>query len=136
VHGGGGYDEGGASADKRRVSLHPLVRVHPVTGRKSLFVSPGGTSHIVGLNERENAALLGLLKAEVVRDEYQVRVKWEPGTLAIWDNQNTAHAGPIDYAHFSAPRVVRRITVAGDLPEGPDGFRSRPLVGELFETLG
>ena len=47
-----------------------------------------------------------------------------------------AHAGPIDYAHFDQPRVVRRITVAGDLPQGPDGFRSQPLEGELFNVLG
>lgn len=47
-----------------------------------------------------------------------------------------AHAGPIDYAHFDLPRVVRRITVAGELPEGPDGFRSRPLEGELFGVIG
>jgi hypothetical protein len=52
------------------------------------------------------------------------------------DNQATAHAGPIDYAHFHAPRVVRRITVAGKLPEGPDGFRSWPLEGELFGVIG
>jgi taurine dioxygenase len=133
VHGGGAYD---GESPRRQVALHPVVRVHPVTGKKSLFVSPGNTSHIVGLNERENNALLGLLKNEVIRDEYQVRLKWAPGTIAIWDNQNTAHAGPIDYAHFHAPRVVRRITVAGDLPEGPDGFRSRPLAGELFGVIG
>jgi taurine dioxygenase len=134
VH-GGGYERVERQG-KHYVALHPVVRVHPVTGRKSLFVSPGNTSHIVGLNERENNALLNLLKNEVTRDEYQVRLKWAPGTLVIWDNQNTAHAGPIDYAHFHAPRVVRRITVAGDLPEGPDGFRSRPLAGELFEVIG
>jgi taurine dioxygenase len=135
VHGGGAYERSERADGKAYVALHPLVRVHPLTGRKSLFVSPGGTSHIVGLNERENAALLNLLKAEVTRDEYQVRVRWEPDTLALWDNQNTAHAGPIDYAHFTAPRVVRRVTVAGEPPQGPDGFRSRPLVGELFAAL-
>ena len=54
----------------------------------------------------------------------------------MWDNQATAHAGPIDYAHFNLPRVVRRITVAGDLPEGPDGFRSQALEGELFGVIG
>jgi len=54
----------------------------------------------------------------------------------VWDNQAVAHAGPIDYSHFDLPRAVRRITVAGDLPEGPDGFRSRSLEGELFNVLG
>jgi taurine dioxygenase len=54
----------------------------------------------------------------------------------VWDNQAVSHAGPIDYAQFSLGRTVRRITVAGDLPEGPDGFRSRALEGELFNVLG
>lgn len=118
------------------VSLHPLVRIHPGTGEKILFVNPGVTSHIVGLRERESQALLDLLFDEVTRPEYQVRFHWSPHSLVLWDNQAVAHAGPIDYKHFDMPRVVRRITVAGDLPQGPDGFRSRPLEGELFSVLG
>jgi len=79
---------------------------------------------------------LDLVRGESIRPEYGFRVHWAPGTLVIWDNQATAHAGPIDYAHFSAKRVVRRITVAGELPQGPDGFRSHPLEGELFDVIG
>jgi alpha-ketoglutarate-dependent taurine dioxygenase len=79
--------------------------------------------------------LIDLLADEISRPEYQVRFHWSPHALVIWDNRATAHAGPIDYAHFKAPRIVRRITVAGDLPKGPDGFVSRPLEGELFDTL-
>lgn len=118
------------------VSLHPLVRVHPETGEKLLFLNPGTISHIPGLKEPESKALLDLLFYEVTRPEYQVRLHWKPKTLAVWDNQATAHAGPIDYSLFDLPRAVRRITVAGDLPQGPDGFRSRPLEGELFNELG
>jgi len=142
VHRTGSYDSGGKAsirADGRRTgpftALHPLVRVHPDTGEKILFVNPGTTSHIVGLKERESQALLDLLFDEVSRPEYTVRFRWTPHAIAMWDNQATAHAGPIDYAHFDLPRVVRRITVAGDLPIGPDGFRSQALEGELFNII-
>lgn len=117
-------------------ALHPVVRVHPETGKRSLFVNPGTSSHIVGLRERESQTLIDLFAEEISRPEYQVRFRWSPHALVIWDNQATAHAGPIDYAHFRAPRIVRRITVAGDLPRGPDGFTSRPLEGELFGVVG
>ena len=142
VHRIAGYDGAGAKPrpDGRKagpfVALHPLVRVHPDTGEKVLFVNPGTTSHIVGLKERESQALLELLFDEVSRPEYTVRFRWSPHAIAMWDNQATAHAGPIDYAHFDLPRVVRRITVAGDLAVGPDGFRSQPLEGELFDVIG
>lgn len=138
VHRTGSYDTEGAGGRKVGpfAALHPVVRVHPKTGKKSLFVSPGGTSHIIGLKEPESETILELLRDESVRPEYTVRFRWTPNTLVIWDNQATAHAGPIDYAHFDLPRVVRRITVAGELPQGPDGFRSRALEGELFGVVG
>lgn len=144
VHQTSDYDSGGAHRTARRdgrstgpfVSLHPLVRIHPETGEKVLFLNPGATTHIPGLKERESQALLDLLYFEVTRPEYQARFRWRPKSLVIWDNQAVAHAGPIDYAHFDLPRVVRRVTVAGDLPHGPDGFRSQALEGELFNVLG
>ncbi len=120
----------------RFVSLHPLVRVHPETGEKLLFLNPGTITHIAGLKERESAHLLDLLYGEITRPEYQVRFRWQPNSLVIWDNQAVAHAGPIDYAHFDLARVVRRITIAGDLPRGADGFVSQPLEGELFGVIG
>ena len=142
VHRTSGYDStaGKPRRDGRAtgpfVSLHPLVRVHPETGEKLLFLNPGTVSHIVGLKERESHALLDLLYHEVTRPEYQVRFHWRPQSLVVWDNQAVAHAGPIDYSHFDLARAVRRITVAGELPFGPDGFVSRPLEGELFNVLG
>jgi alpha-ketoglutarate-dependent taurine dioxygenase len=144
VHQTSGYDFGGQKRPPRRdgraitpyVSLHPLVRVHPETGEKVLFLNLGTTSHLIGLKEREGQALLDLLEFELTRPEYQVRLRWRPKTLVVWDNQAVSHAGPIDYAHFDLPRVVRRITTAGDLPVGPDGFRSQALEGELFNVLG
>jgi taurine dioxygenase len=143
VHQTSGYDFGGVKRPPRRdgrpitpyVSLHPLVRVHPETGEKLLFLNLGTTTHLVGLKDRESQALLDLLEFELTRPEYQVRLHWRPKTLVVWDNQAVSHAGPIDYAHFDLPRVVRRITTAGDLPVGPDGFRSQALEGELFNVL-
>jgi alpha-ketoglutarate-dependent sulfate ester dioxygenase len=141
VHKTGSYDSGRKPRrDGRKpgpfASLHPLVRIHPDTGEKILFVNPGTISHIVGLRERESSALLDLLFDEVTRPEYHVRFHWTKHAIAMWDNQAVAHNGPIDYKHFDLPRVVRRITVAGELPKGPDGFVSEPLEGELFNVLG
>ena len=142
VHQTSNYDRGDRKPRKDGrsagpfVSLHPLVRIHPETGERVLFFNAGTTTHIAGLKERESQAILDLLYEEVTRPEYQVRFRWRPKSLVIWDNQAVSHAGPIDYAQFSLGRTVRRITVAGDLPQGPDGFRSRPLEGELFNTLG
>lgn len=142
VHRTSAYDFGRESKPRRDgrstgpfAALHPLVRVHPETGEKLLFLNPGTTSHIAGLKQPESEALLDLLYGEITRPEYQVRFRWQPGSLVVWDNQAVAHAGPIDYAHFDLPRAVRRITTAGELPQGPDGFVSRPLEGELFTVL-
>jgi len=142
VHRTSSYDS--ASRGPRRdglpngpfTALHPLVRVHPETGEKLLFLNPGTTSHIIGLKERESQTLLDLLYSELTRPEYQVRFHWRPGSLVVWDNQAVAHAGPIDYALFTGARTVRRITVAGDLARGPDGFVSKPIEGDLFGVLG
>lgn len=133
VHRTSTYD-GGAAADAARTfaALHPLVRVHPGTGEKLLFVNPGTTTHIVGLTARESRALLDLLIEEIVRPEYTVRFRWRPNSIAMWDNRATAHAGPIDFGHITGSRLVRRVTVAGDLPTGADGFVSRTLEGKLF----
>jgi taurine dioxygenase len=144
VHQTSSYDNGGFQRAPRKdgrqpgpfVSLHPLVRVHPETGEKLLYLNLGTITHIIGLKERESQAILDLLEFELTRPEYQVRFRWRPNSLVVWDNSAVSHAGPIDYAHFDLPRVVRRITVAGDLPAGPDGFRSQALEGELFNVLG
>lgn len=143
IHRTSGYDSAGAGRARRDgrstgpfVALHPLVRVHPETGEKLLFLNPGTTSHVIGLKEPESKALLDLLYQEMLRPEYQVRLRWRPRTLAVWDNQAVAHAGPIDYSLFDLPRSVRRVTVAGEFPKGPDGFTSQQLEGEPFNILG
>jgi taurine dioxygenase len=118
-------------------SLHPLVRVHPETGKRHLFLASGFIKAIHGLRAGESAALLAYLNDELAaRADLQARVRWEPDTLVVWDNRAVAHAGPIDGKLIDGERIVHRTTVEGDLPEGPDGFVSRPLVGELFNTIG
>lgn len=117
-------------------SLHPLVRVHPETGRRSLFLSSGFVKAIDGLHPSESAALLDHLNEELAGHlDFQVRFRWTPGALVVWDNRSTSHFGPVDGPHVRAQRIVHRTTVGGDLPKGPDGFVSRPLVGELFNVI-
>ena len=118
-------------------SLHPLVRVHPETGKKHLFLASGFIKAIHGLRAGESAALLAYLNEELAGcADLQARVRWEPDTLVVWDNRAVAHAGPIDGKLIDGERIVHRSTVEGDLPKGPDGFVSRPLVGELFNAIG
>jgi taurine dioxygenase len=91
---------------------------------------------IRGLKPRESAALLDFLLDELAgRDEIHARVRWEQDTVVMWDNRAVAHAGPVDGLMFEEERIVHRTTVAGDLPCGPDGFVSRPVIGKLFEAM-
>jgi len=96
---------------------HPVVRVHPETGRKGLFVNPGFTVSIKGLSQAESVNLLNLLYAHIVKPEHQVRHRWNAGDVAIWDNRNTAHYANFDYGDFH--RVMQRVTWQGDEPIGP-----------------
>jgi taurine dioxygenase len=113
-------------------AVHPVVRVHPVTGERALFVNPVFTRYIVGLNDRENRQILDLLYGQLTRPEFTVRFHWENDSLAFWDNCATAHLGPVDLALTDFDRRVERVTLAGDIPVGPDGFRSEQLRGEMF----
>jgi taurine dioxygenase len=96
---------------------HPVVRVHPETGRKGLFVNPGFTSHIVGVSDAESRGILDLLYAHITKPEHLVRHRWHPGDVAMWDNRGTAHYANRDYG--TARRVMHRITLRGDVPVGP-----------------
>ncbi|ETF02904.1 taurine dioxygenase [Advenella kashmirensis W13003] len=117
---------------KRRplVSHHPLVRVHPETGERALYVSPSFLKHIVGLAPRESEQLLQLLFEHVIRPEYTVRFKWEPGSIAFWDNRSTAHLPPVDIFDTEFDRQLYRTTLVGDVPVGVDGRESVAVEGE------
>jgi alpha-ketoglutarate-dependent sulfate ester dioxygenase len=108
-------------------SVHPVVRVHPETGEKSLFVSPNFTGHIVELDRNESRHVLGLLFEKMANPKYTVRFRWEPDSVAFWDNRCTAHLVPTDVPK-GMHRSMQRITVAGDTPVGPDGSTSYALV--------
>ncbi|MEU6373626.1 TauD/TfdA family dioxygenase [Streptomyces sp. NPDC046909] len=96
---------------------HPVVRVHPESGRKGLFVNPGFTSHIAGVSEYESRGLLDILYAHLTKPEHLVRHRWRAGDVALWDNRSTAHYANRDYG--GRHRVMHRITLRGDEPVGP-----------------
>jgi alpha-ketoglutarate-dependent sulfate ester dioxygenase len=118
-----------AVKDQTLVSEHPLVRVHPETGERALYVSPGFLKQIVGLAPRESQVLLELLWEHVTRPEFTVRFKWEAGSLAFWDNRATAHLTPTDIFDLDFDRQLYRTTLVGDVPVGPDGKPSVALQG-------
>ncbi|MBM7369339.1 TauD/TfdA dioxygenase family protein [Gordonia hydrophobica] len=93
---------------------HPIVRTHPETGRKLLYVNEPFTTEIVGLPKADGDALLDYLMFQARTPEYQVRFQWAPNSVVIWDNRATQHYAVNDY--FPQRRVMERVTVAGDLP--------------------
>ncbi|CDL53221.1 alpha-ketoglutarate-dependent taurine dioxygenase [Klebsiella pneumoniae] len=94
--------------------LHPVVRTHPVTGKQALFVNEGFTTRIVEVSEKESAALLNFLFAHVTKPEFQVRWRWQPNDVAIWDNRVTQHYANADY--LPQRRIMHRATILGDKP--------------------
>jgi alpha-ketoglutarate-dependent taurine dioxygenase len=111
-------EEGGEWEGERITTLepveHPVVRTHPETGAKSLFVNRGFTSHIKGLTPRESEALLEFLYAHATQPEFIVRYHWSAGDLAFWDNRVTQHSVVQDFG--DEHRVIQRVTLYGDAP--------------------
>ncbi|TPX73041.1 hypothetical protein CcCBS67573_g05679 [Chytriomyces confervae] len=99
---------------------HPVVRTHPVTGKRALFVNPGFTRYIVGLKPAESDAILQFLYAHIKEGiDFQVRYKWEANTVAIWDNRQTVHSANYDYVLFGEGpqhRNAYRVTPQGERP--------------------
>lgn len=115
--GGQGNEWDGEIVTKLDPVEHPVVRVHPETGRKGIFVNPGFTSHIVGVSEAESRGILDLLYAHLTKPEHIVRHRWRLGDVALWDNRSTSHYANRDYG--TERRVMHRITLRGDIPKGP-----------------
>ena len=113
-------------------SEHPLVRVHPETGERALYVSPAFLRSIVGLTARESQQLLELLWEHIVRPEFVVRFRWNAGDVAMWDNRATAHRAPEDIFETDFDRQLYRVTLAGDIPVGVDGVASKSIVGDVL----
>jgi taurine dioxygenase len=106
--------DGRADAKKDYVSEHPVVRTHPETGRKALYVNVAHTLRFAGMTEEESAPLLQYLFRHQVRPEFTCRFAWQPGSLAFWDNRCVQHNPVNDYHGFR--RLMHRITLAGDTP--------------------
>jgi len=95
-------------------SEHPVIRTHPETGRKALYVNRGFTTHIKELNRNESDALLGMLFDHAETPEFQCRFKWQEGSVAFWDNRAVIHHAMWDYHPLS--RLAHRVTICGDRP--------------------
>ena len=116
-------------------SEHPLVAVHPETGERVLYVSPDFVKSIAGLAPRESQALLEMLWEHAVQTEFTVRFKWEPGSVAFWDNRATAHLAPNDIYATDFDRQFYRVTLAGEPLVGVDGRPSTALSGDPIPEL-
>ncbi len=100
-----------AHGHPERTAIHPVVRVHPETGRKTLFVNEHFTRRIVEMNATESDTLLPMLTRWASNPRFTVRYHWTPGTIAIWDNRATQHFVLND---FAGERVIQRVTIMGD----------------------
>jgi taurine dioxygenase len=104
----------GEAAASDFFSEHPVVRTHPETGRRALYVNVAHTSHFKGMTEEESAPILDFLFEHQVRPEFTCRFSWRAGSLAFWDNRAAQHNPVNDYQGYR--RIMRRITLAGDRP--------------------
>jgi taurine dioxygenase len=93
---------------------HPVVRTHPRTGRRILYVNAIFTSHIVGMPREESDALLDFLFQQASIPEYQCRFRWQKNSIAFWDNRSVQHYAVNDY--WPQPRVMERVAIVGDRP--------------------
>jgi len=107
-------ENAGGGARRDYVAEHPVVRTHPETGRKALYVNTGHTQRFKDMTEEESAPLLAFLFAHQTRPEFTCRFRWNAGSLALWDNRCAQH-NPINDYHGHR-RVMHRVTLEGDRP--------------------
>jgi len=97
-------------------AIHPVIRVHPDTKRKLLYVNRSFTTKIIGVHPHESVELLAGLLQQAMIPEYQCRFKWQPKSVAFWDNRPTNHYANSDY--FPSTRIMERVTIIGEKPVG------------------
>jgi alpha-ketoglutarate-dependent taurine dioxygenase len=110
----------GKKLEELRPAFHPVVRKHPETGRRNLFVNPQFTVGLLDFPGPQAQALLRMLYDHMTAPEFLVRYRWRPGTVAFWDNRTTMHYGIFDYG--DSRRVMHRVILRGDRPVGPDAL--------------
>jgi taurine dioxygenase len=110
-------DSARADAKKEYTATHPVVRVHPETGRRALYVNVAHTVRFEGMTDEESAPILKYLYAHQTRPELTCRFRWRAGSVAFWDNRCAQHNAINDYQGHK--RLLHRITLAGDKPAGP-----------------
>lgn len=106
--------DGKMDAPQNHTAEHPIVRTHPETGRKALYVNVAHTAGIKGMSDQESASLLSFLFEHQVKPEFTCRFVWSPNAIAFWDNRCAMHNPINDYHGFR--RVMHRITLKGDRP--------------------
>ncbi|MBV1906543.1 MAG: TauD/TfdA family dioxygenase [Pseudomonadales bacterium] len=116
-------------------SMHPLVCVHPETQEHVLYISPSFIKSIVGLKPHEGQKILEMLWEQAIRPEYTVRFKWEPGSVAFWDNRSTAHLAPADIFDSEFERQFYRVTLVGESHTAVSGESSRSIVGKPISAI-
>jgi taurine dioxygenase len=109
-----GSDHGGVGDHREYVAEHPVVRTHPETRRKALYVNVAHTARFVDMTEEESRPLLRFLFEHSVRPEFTCRFRWQPGSVALWDNRCAMHNPINDYHGYT--RTMHRISLAGDVP--------------------
>ena len=110
-------------------TLHPVVRVHPESGERSLFLG-AFVRQLQTLSVGESQKILRLFQSYITRPENTVRWRWQEGDVAFWDNRVTQHYGINDFGDY--PRRVQRVTIVGELPVGVDGTTSKAIKGDSF----
>tara|TARA_Y100001935_G_scaffold210405_2_gene180353 strand:- start:51 stop:926 length:876 start_codon:yes stop_codon:yes gene_type:complete len=115
-----------------KTAIHPVVRKHPETGKKILYVNEHFTRRIVEMSIDESDMLLSYLTKWVTRPEFTVRYNWTEGTIAMWDNRSTQHYVVND---FNGERIIQRVTVMGDIVEPSSNPRWKPALRDGFSAV-
>jgi len=98
-----------------KTATHPVVRTHPITGRRALYLTPDPTVRLEGFSEAESHAIVALFAAHATQPALCYRHRWQPGDVLMWDNRCTLHYAVHDYGE--AERVLYRTTICGDVPQ-------------------